>query len=480
MKNNLNPLLHRILFILLPNSSLFVLCHLFPPLLFVMSDLPVSDFPSCLQVTPNAIKLDGKIHFISLCLDLDSLSPLHSKRLSHHFRTVYFSISPFSVELNVDKYVDIRLQNVTDSSVAFKIKTTARDRYLLRPTQDILKPREEKLCKIVLSAMSTYPDATNPKNVKDKFLIQSLPLDSELIKSDGFDLGKFWKLKESEHNPKENIFAFHEERIKCKLNVPAAKRAEQAASKGAEDEREAVAGENKDKENSKSQENQIPTPVNSNSSNVQSPGAPAVNPLPVSVTQSPGAPIPFTIPSANSTQSVQTPKANSPTAANTQSTASSSSSSFPPSTSSSSTSSDLGSDFERSAADRKRRDYNELMDFLVKLTAQMEREKVESANIADKYQKALQTIAQLQKKNAQLVALQSSTTGNADNGKVVDEDEQKAENPQTREFLKRNQESVAAVREAMQQDKKSAASGFGLTQIVIIGLIAFLLGRMLS
>jgi hypothetical protein len=44
--------------------------------------------------------------------------------------------------------LDIKVQNKTDSLVAFKIKTTAPKRYMVRPTQDYIEPREDKVLKV--------------------------------------------------------------------------------------------------------------------------------------------------------------------------------------------------------------------------------------------------------------------------------------------------------------------------------------------
>ncbi len=44
-----------------------------------------------------------------------------------------------------------------------------------------------------------------------------------------------WRDKEKEHVPKNKQFAFHEQKIKCKLHVPAKVRAALASQKGAAD-----------------------------------------------------------------------------------------------------------------------------------------------------------------------------------------------------------------------------------------------------
>lgn len=52
---------------------------------------------------------------------------------------------------------------------------------LPRPTQDYIPPHSTRICKIVLSRMSEYPDLTDPKKGgKDKFLVQSTIVQKEV------------------------------------------------------------------------------------------------------------------------------------------------------------------------------------------------------------------------------------------------------------------------------------------------------------
>ena len=129
------------------------------------------------------------------------------------------SISPPSfrvdVALHTDVFLDLLLTNLTPSLITFKIKTTARDRYLLKPTQDYIPPHASRTCKIVMSQLSAYPDASNPKAVKDKFLVQSAEVGVEVG-----DLSRYWKEREARHSVKEGRYAYAEQIVKCKLNVP--------------------------------------------------------------------------------------------------------------------------------------------------------------------------------------------------------------------------------------------------------------------
>ena len=96
----------------------------------------------------------------------------------------------------VDVFLDLHLTNLTPHLVTFKVKTTARDRYLLKPTQDYIPPHGVKTCKIVISSLSSFPDPSNAKNLKDKFLVQSTPLSSDVP-----DLGRYWKEREAASLP---------------------------------------------------------------------------------------------------------------------------------------------------------------------------------------------------------------------------------------------------------------------------------------
>jgi hypothetical protein len=77
-------------------------------------------------------------------------------------------------------FLELSLHNTSNQLASFKVKTTARDRYLLRPTQDYIPPNGTRVCKIVMSALQAYPDLSNPKNLKDKFLVQATTLPSEV------------------------------------------------------------------------------------------------------------------------------------------------------------------------------------------------------------------------------------------------------------------------------------------------------------
>ena len=96
-----------------------------------------------------------------------------------------------SVELHKELFFDLTLTNPSSSLAIFKVKTTARDRYLLKPTQDYIPPHSTKICKIVCTKFDSYPvvdnsstskdsSSANKNTNKDKFLVQSTNIDREV------------------------------------------------------------------------------------------------------------------------------------------------------------------------------------------------------------------------------------------------------------------------------------------------------------
>lgn len=101
-------------------------------------------------------------------------------------------------QLNTEVSYAITLQNTSTRLVAFKVKTTAPKRYMVRyvfrwfgvragnryrlnvsfsPNQGYIRPGETSPVSIILVRQTQYPDASNPRNVRDKFLVQSMPVD---------------------------------------------------------------------------------------------------------------------------------------------------------------------------------------------------------------------------------------------------------------------------------------------------------------
>lgn len=137
--------------------------------------------------------------------------------------TKHVEISPPAMFINVvvgkDIGTELTLQNVTDKPVSFKVKTTAPDRYQVRPIQGLIAPHEKVVCFIVMKSMEQLPNFDNPKEVKHKFLVQTVQL-PEGAKID--DLQAFWKETELKQRENGGSGYYLDQRISCKLRLPPA------------------------------------------------------------------------------------------------------------------------------------------------------------------------------------------------------------------------------------------------------------------
>jgi len=126
-------------------------------------------------------------------------------------------ITPGDIKINLiqgkDHIVELKLKNLTNRQVAFKVKTTAPDKFQIRPIQAMIAGRQTSTCMIVLKAMSPLPDPTDLKNLKHKILIHSVYHDEKT------EIGAFWKLVESV-KVVDGKPTYHDQRIVCTLIVP--------------------------------------------------------------------------------------------------------------------------------------------------------------------------------------------------------------------------------------------------------------------
>jgi len=72
----------------------------------------------------------------------------------------------------------LTLENLTNTNVGFKVKTTALKAYLVRPSSDVIKPGEKKEVQIMLQKLSEVP-----ANNTHRFLVQGLQTSLEVIDS---------------------------------------------------------------------------------------------------------------------------------------------------------------------------------------------------------------------------------------------------------------------------------------------------------
>eukprot|EP00462_Mataza_sp_D1_P011787 CAMPEP_0175155196 /NCGR_PEP_ID=MMETSP0087-20121206/20829_1 /TAXON_ID=136419 /ORGANISM="Unknown Unknown, Strain D1" /LENGTH=246 /DNA_ID=CAMNT_0016442301 /DNA_START=164 /DNA_END=904 /DNA_ORIENTATION=+ len=69
--------------------------------------------------------------------------------------------------------------------------------------------------------MAELPDDSDPKKLRDKFLVQSVAISEP--PADQAALTALWKEKEAAHDPKQKVFAYQDQRVKCKLVLPSPK-----------------------------------------------------------------------------------------------------------------------------------------------------------------------------------------------------------------------------------------------------------------
>lgn len=141
-------------------------------------------------------------------------------------------VTPEAINLNVvldkDIIVELKLKNLINEPVAFKVKTTAPDKYQVRPIQAIIPASGEETCIIVMRKMSAYPDPNQAKDVRHKFLIQSAPYNNEA------DLSTMWKNLETQQKMYPDRPVYHDRRITCQLRIPDATTASRTPTNSAQ------------------------------------------------------------------------------------------------------------------------------------------------------------------------------------------------------------------------------------------------------
>lgn len=95
----------------------------------------------------------------------------------------------FPVQVDKEGAADIVVDNLTDSTIAYKVKTTAPDKYQVRPIQATIPARGRGICRIVMKKVSSLPDFADPKQTKHKFQVQV----ANYPEGSPEDLTTFWK-----------------------------------------------------------------------------------------------------------------------------------------------------------------------------------------------------------------------------------------------------------------------------------------------
>lgn len=102
----------------------------------------------------------------------------------------------FRFALNKQLLATITINNPLASRVAFKIKTTAPKKYVVRPSSGVAEPRSSVSVQVIMQAQKDYPQ--DFQNCKDKFMVQTTMLaDDEQIDKDTFSKEVRKDLKET-------------------------------------------------------------------------------------------------------------------------------------------------------------------------------------------------------------------------------------------------------------------------------------------
>jgi len=119
----------------------------------------------------------------------------------------------FKRPFNEERAVSLQLTNSTAESVAFKVKTTAPKQYCVRPNSGIIRPHDHVEVQVLLQAMKEEPPLDY--KCRDKFLVQSVALDSSHNPDDG--LTTLWSAIE-----KTSKSSIQEKKIRVNFLAPGA------------------------------------------------------------------------------------------------------------------------------------------------------------------------------------------------------------------------------------------------------------------
>ncbi len=77
----------------------------------------------------------------------------------------------FRFQLGKQLLATININNPLDKRVAFKIKTTAPKKYVVRPSSGVVEPKSSVSIQVIMQAQKDYP--ADFQNCKDKFMVQT-------------------------------------------------------------------------------------------------------------------------------------------------------------------------------------------------------------------------------------------------------------------------------------------------------------------
>ncbi|KAL6750193.1 PapD-like protein [Haematococcus lacustris] len=91
----------------------------------------------------------------------------------------------FRFAINKQLLATVSIHNPSDAKVAFKIKTTAPKKYVVRPSSGVVEPHSSVSVQVIMQAQKEVPP--DLQNCKDKFMVQTTALaEGELLDKETF------------------------------------------------------------------------------------------------------------------------------------------------------------------------------------------------------------------------------------------------------------------------------------------------------
>lgn len=103
---------------------------------------------------------------------------------------------------------EIEISNSSTNTIAFKIKTTAPDKFRVRPSHGILIPGAKKSINVVLQS----DQQTNIALTKDKFLVMCMELEAALADATEAEIAEIWK------KTANTVPSIEQHRLMCTFN----------------------------------------------------------------------------------------------------------------------------------------------------------------------------------------------------------------------------------------------------------------------
>ena len=127
--------------------------------------------------------------------------------------------------LHLPLALELNFYNPNDYICVFKVRTTQRRGHHIKPHQGVIQPKENIKCIITIDAMTEYPKDRALLRPKVQILSQRID-NSNNIPNNPMEWKHYWLKHTKDAN---------DQRIKCKLSIPASIRADLASRKGLEE-----------------------------------------------------------------------------------------------------------------------------------------------------------------------------------------------------------------------------------------------------